>query len=1633
MNPFTTTMVHASENGQLPTAQHSSHLTQHIQPAATMSSNASEINTAGMMTHFPLSSILDQENESRAAVPALIVPTGSSNSVGGIFNSFMGNLFRSNSSMSQTNTMPRKTVATENEISAQDSPSHTNQNAGDQQQPTTSTAPDDVTYIPHHHRTASTQSAHSARSTEGSASNSPSPRLSRAQINPQKKMSLISSIIKGFNDSEGETINGIKKAQIGKNGLIDYKQSEFRRYWMPDSTGKECYECYEKFTAFRRRHHCRLCGQIFCGKCSNRQVNGAELGYSGVLRLCTFCADQVEVHIVDRMNSKYIDPSPPIDCLENNEHPACQDSLTPENGEYDRHSISSTIQEHFLSRARGELSIDPPDPMTFPPGKASFSDSISSSPETQNLDRMFDEKIQQMLDCVLVREHLDSETWKPLLLGLSKRVVSMVAPTILKIQDALNILDFIHVKKLAVGKQPSYEVVKGVAFTKSLVHTSMSSNIKNVSLMLLTGTISYERVVEKLSSLETIMLQEQEYLKIQVNRVTSRRISLLLVENSVSKAASDMLLDVGIALVTDVKRKVLDRVAIATNSDVITSLDAQFLQPRIGFVPDFTQREFTLVGGVRKKVLILDNCTGNFGASILLFGQTQKDLEAAKRVLKFLIVARYSSKLEIAFLALFNSLPYSLSVKTKKVSITVNESEKPKFAEEQLTERFKCGICELNRENEALTDSNPTEFAQFLRQMQLTNSPALHFAPPYLETQAGRSCYLLPYFKQSLFPVLQPDQVQEQKEGEERWQRALRRIETSHTKIQQENQKQIRHPILKENLVEPAKLLNEADWAKFRCGSSLLFRQRHELNKDLEKRRAKEVSALIQNQKKAEISSGQLQPNSTADVLSPYNRQRIAFLYCANGKKVTNAKTFCMGPYVLPRHFFLGKDTSLGTFLSSYCFNPDYKCKGCDRTMMSDHLRRIVHRNTRIEISTEELPSTIPNIKCPSIICWRRCPKCASNSCIVPMPDSVYHLSFAKFIDYLANGTHWTSSLPCSMPVDTQITECKHCTFHTHHHYFAFQHYITAFKVNQIRPLHTIFASMCCRINPAKVMCKDLIEMNYELNSMASEVFDKALSYFKPDQPERNMSDNDEENDDQAPLPQPPQVQLSPAAEALLSFVEQFKLTFRSHMGKFDPDGIFKRSESVDSNDFYYIQAANCLMRCRYFLYTFISKWNSTRLDPTFTGAETSKNATFLSSHSKKDNSASNLLLHAIVSNSSLAALTGHSHVPETQSAACLTSGEGASESLVGGMKGGSNKSSAVVMELPFIVNPLPKDLHFELPMNNATILLRDLFDSKGNPTPDIGSIIAYALASGDYDEKKHHKVKDGEEDICNVTFGDSRTQCSIKVYFAEKFEGLRSVIFGDGEEQFIRSLSRSSPWHPQGGKSGASFFRTDDERFVIKQMLKSELEAFKESGLKYMEYVNAAAADGKLTALCKIYGVYGINFANKQTGYTVKIDVLIMEYLFYRKNIKQLWDLKGSLRNRYASTKTEDAVLLDENLVQDLWGNQLYVHPHSKSALNQAIVNDSQFLCNQGIMDYSLLAGISHENDEVIIGIVDYMRTYTLDKKVESLVKNAFPVAHSSTVISPEQYRRRFYEAIDGYFAIAPDQWTGQSDPTLG
>ena len=68
-----------------------------------------------------------------------------------------------------------------------------------------------------------------------------------------------------------------------------------RQHWMPDRLCKYCYSCDSPFTFLRRRHHCRICGQVFCNTCSGYFVPASNKDPSNktILRTCKMCFDQV--------------------------------------------------------------------------------------------------------------------------------------------------------------------------------------------------------------------------------------------------------------------------------------------------------------------------------------------------------------------------------------------------------------------------------------------------------------------------------------------------------------------------------------------------------------------------------------------------------------------------------------------------------------------------------------------------------------------------------------------------------------------------------------------------------------------------------------------------------------------------------------------------------------------------------------------------------------------------------------------------------------------------------------------------------------------------------------------------------------------------------------------------------------------------------------------------------------------------------------------------------------------------------------------------------------------------------------------------------------------------------------------
>ncbi|KAJ1398777.1 hypothetical protein B484DRAFT_300550, partial [Ochromonadaceae sp. CCMP2298] len=65
------------------------------------------------------------------------------------------------------------------------------------------------------------------------------------------------------------------------------------QFWMPDRFCKVCYGCEEAFTMYRRRHHCRMCGQIFCNSCSSFYIEGKLFSTPGLVRACRLCYEQL--------------------------------------------------------------------------------------------------------------------------------------------------------------------------------------------------------------------------------------------------------------------------------------------------------------------------------------------------------------------------------------------------------------------------------------------------------------------------------------------------------------------------------------------------------------------------------------------------------------------------------------------------------------------------------------------------------------------------------------------------------------------------------------------------------------------------------------------------------------------------------------------------------------------------------------------------------------------------------------------------------------------------------------------------------------------------------------------------------------------------------------------------------------------------------------------------------------------------------------------------------------------------------------------------------------------------------------------------------------------------------------------
>ncbi|PKS12780.1 hypothetical protein jhhlp_000991 [Lomentospora prolificans] len=314
-----------------------------------------------------------------------------------------------------------------------------------------------------------------------------------------------------------------------------------------------------------------------------------------------------------------------------------------------------------------------------------------------------------------------------------------------------------------------------------------------------------------------------------------------------------------------------------------------------------------------------------------------------------------------------------------------------------------------------------------------------------------------------------------------------------------------------------------------------------------------------------------------------------------------------------------------------------------------------------------------------------------------------------------------------------------------------------------------------------------------------------------------------------------------------------------------------------------------------------------------------------------------------------------------------------------------------------------------------------DMAEPKSVPTSVSGML---SQDSHDEDLEKGLLRSTGTHLKYQFTEGSARMTC--KIFYAEQFDALRRKC--GVADRFVESMSRCLKWDSRGGKTRAVFLKTLDDRFVLKSLSSVETAAFLRFAPSYFGIMAEALFHDLPSVIAKMVGFFQIFIKNPVTNTDVRLDLLVMENLFYDRSPGKIFDLKGSMRNRkIQSTGEQNEVLLDENMVEYIYESPLFAREHSKKLLRASVWNDTLFLARQNVMDYSLMIAIEDERKELVVGIVDCIRTYTLDKKLESWIKDrgfAGGGRNRPTITSPKEYKSRFREAMARYILQAPNCW---------
>lgn len=208
-------------------------------------------------------------------------------------------------------------------------------------------------------------------------------------------------------------------------------------------------------------------------------------------------------------------------------------------------------------------------------------------------------------------------------------------------------------------------------------------------------------------------------------------------------------------------------------------------------------------------------------------------------------------------------------------------------------------------------------------------------------------------------------------------------------------------------------------------------------------------------------------------------------------------------------------------------------------------------------------------------------------------------------------------------------------------------------------------------------------------------------------------------------------------------------------------------------------------------------------------------------------------------------------------------------------------------------------------------------------------------------------------------------------------------------------------------GKGATILYRTHDRKIFIKNLAKSESKLLQSDWIReYYSYLER----NQHSLLIRLFGHCKID----------NVRFLVMEDLF-SKSQTAIYDLKGSTIGRQSNGSEKESGQFKDN---DL--DRKFAIVNASDLITQ-IKQDVSFLESKGIMDYSLLIGVSdcsHENFRCVpsidrmeyftFAIIDYLTKWNLRKMAAQTFKGITSEKSQLSTIAPDQYASRFIKMME-------------------